>query len=169
MHISKKSSTFAPAFDGKPQWGPQKSADFWGERGPQRAMLEWGVRAGPPKSYARMGCQSGGIERPNGCDVYGTSIHCARLPNATRGVLAHLVERNNGIVEVRSSSLLCSTKRNLHLRCRFFCVNICLCRPRSPSNTGLLHVYKQKMKGKCRNRVLWCVVVRPYVYKKKNR
>ncbi len=25
------------------------------------------------------------------------------------GVLAHLVERNNGIVEVRSSSLLCST------------------------------------------------------------
>ena len=27
------------------------------------------------------------------------------------GVLAHLVERNNGIVEVRSSSLLCSTKK----------------------------------------------------------
>ena len=33
-----------------------------------------------------------------------------KKPNA-RGVLAHLVERNNGIVEVRSSSLLCSTKK----------------------------------------------------------
>ena len=26
-------------------WGPRKSADFWGEWGPQRALLEWGVRA----------------------------------------------------------------------------------------------------------------------------
>ena len=28
---------------------------------------------------------------------------------------------------------------------------------------------QETMEGKCRNRVLWCVVVRPYVYKKKNR
>ena len=69
------------------------------ERGPQRAMLEWGVRA-----EARVACRLNEV----------VSTFATSEPNA--GVLAHLVERNNGIVEVRSSSLLCSTKKNEPVR-----------------------------------------------------
>ena len=36
LRMSKKSSTFAPAFSSEvtfiPPWDPRKSADFWGER-----------------------------------------------------------------------------------------------------------------------------------------
>ena len=38
-----------------------------------------------------------------------------------RGALAHLVERMHGMHEVVSSSLICSTKNDFHIReCRFF-------------------------------------------------
>ena len=46
-------------------------------------------------------------------------------PDGKNGVLAQLVERLNGIQKVRSSILLCSTKKRTANRCPFFCAASC--------------------------------------------
>ena len=84
---SKKSSTFAPAFQekqiGRSPWGPRKSADFWGERRPRETYL---IRRG------RMAVRG----------------------SRTRGAIAQLVEQRTENPCVPSSILGGTTKKRLN-------------------------------------------------------
>ena len=60
---------------------------------------------------------------------------CVIFVPLKNGVLAHLVERNTGSVEVSGSSPLCSTKKlGRRISSPFFVVTYCVISPVAPSS-----------------------------------